>query len=178
MIFQVATNNRSFDPITTDINKYGIYKDCVSEYETQLFPQLDKNIMSDIKYSYNAYCFIDCAHEIYLEFTIENEDEFTKFINENKNRITQAYNDVTVRNFKHDESYTEVVVHDSIHTRKDSNGVLVIDDAYIKKLMYNEENNSIIFINLYVVDFWEFANSTYIERFNINPHYLPSIYGE
>ena len=28
------------------------------------------------------------------------------------------------------------------------------------------------FVNLYVVDYWEFENSTYIERFNIDPNGL------
>ena len=50
----------------------------------------------------------------------------------------------------------------------------MIDYAYIRKMLYCEENNSIIFVNLYVVDYWGFENSTYIERFNIDPNeFLP-----
>ena len=73
--------------------------------------------MSNFKYSYNAYCFIDCAHEIYLEFTIENEDEFTQFINEKQSSIMQENTDATVQKLKYDESYTEVVIEDRITTR-------------------------------------------------------------
>ena len=128
--------------------------------------------MSNFKYSYNSYCFIDHAHEIYLEFTIENEDEFTQFINEKQSSIMQENTDVTVQKLKYDESYTEVVIGDKIKTRYSEDGELVIDSAYIRKLIYNEDINSIIFVHLFVMDYWEFENSTYIERFNIDPNTL------
>ena len=157
---------------TTDIEKYGIYDTCAHENIGEFFPELDKSIMSNFKYSYNAYCFIDCAHEIYLEFTIENDDEFTQFINEKQSRIMQENTEATVQKLKYDESYTEVVIEDRITTRYSNDGELVIDSAYIRKLIYNEDINSIIFVHLYVVDYWEFENSTYIERFNIDPNTL------
>ena len=162
--------NKDLD--TTDIEKYGIYDTCVHENIGEFFPELDKSIMSNFKYSYNSYCFIDCAHEIYLEFTIENEDEFTQFINEKQSSIMQENTDATVQKLKYDESYTEVVIEDRITTRYSNDGELVIDSAYIRKLIYNEDSNSIIFVYLYVVDYWEFENSTYIERFNIDPNTL------
>ena len=166
-----SCNKLSKYPIT-NIDNYGKYDDCVGKSETNFFPELDKSIMSNFKYSYNAYCFIDCAHEIYLEFTIENEDEFTQFINEKQNSIMQENTDATVQKLKYDESYTEVVIEDRITTRYSNDGELVIDSAYIRKLIYNEDINSIIFVHLYVMDYWEFENSTYIERFNIDPNTL------
>jgi len=153
---------------TTDINEYGKYDNCVGESETNFFPELDKNIMSNFKYSYNVDCFIDCAHEIYLEFNIENEDKFATFISEHQNSIIQEYENVIVQEFMYDKAYTEVVIEDNIRSRYADDGKLVIDYAYIKKFLYNKENNSVIFINLYVIDYWEFENSTYIERFNID----------
>ena len=152
----------------TNIDNYGEYDDCVGESETNFFPELDKSIMSNFRYSFNKDCFIDCAHEIYLEFTIENEDEFTAFVNEHQKNIMQENENVIVQEFIYDKAYTEVVIKDIIFSRCTDDGVLAIDYAYIQKLLYNEENNSIIFINLYVVDYWEFENSTYIERFNID----------
>ncbi len=128
--------------------------------------------MSNFKYSYNVNCFIDCAHEIYLEFTIENENEFAAFISEHQNSIIQEYENVIVQEFVYDKAYTEVVIKDNIRSRYADDGKLVIDYAYVKKLLYNEENNSVIFINLYVIDYWEFENSTYIERFSIDPNGL------
>ncbi len=157
---------------TTDINEYGKYDNCVGESETNFFPELDENIMSNFKYSYNVDCFIDCAHEIYLEFNIENEDEFAAFISEHQNKILQENEDAIVQQFVYDTAYTEVVIKDYIFSRYTDDGELVIDRAYIRKLIYNEENNSVIFIYLYVVDYWEFENSTYIERFNIDPNGL------
>lgn len=158
----------------TDINEYGKYDTCVGEWETAFFPKLDKNIMSNFKYSYNVDCYIDCAHEIYLEFTIEDKEEFANFINRHQNSIIQEYENVIVQTFKHDEAYTEVVIDDDIRTRKDDDGRLVIDCAHIRKLIYNEESRSIIFVTLYVTDYWGFENSTYIERFSIDPRKLPS----
>ena len=157
---------------TTDIEKYGIFDTCVHESIGDFFPKLDKSIMSNFKYSYNAYCFIDCAHEIYLEFTIENEDEFTQFINEKQSSIIQENTDAKVQKLKYDESYTEVVIGDRITTEYGNDGELAIECAYIRKLIYNEDSNSIIFVYLYVMDYWEFENSTYIERFNIDPNTL------
>lgn len=161
-----------FEHCTTDINKYGKYDNCVGESEINFFPELNKDIMSNFKYSYNVDCFIDCAHEIYLEFTIEDEAEFTNFIEENKNSITQSHKDVVTQKFKYDEAYTEVVIEDLIKARHYDDGELAISFAYIKKMIYCEETNSIIFVNLYVVDYWKFENSTYIERFDINPQEL------
>lgn len=87
---------------TTDINEYGKYDNCVGESETNFFPELDKNIMSNFKYSYNVDCFIDCAHEIYLEFNIENEDAFAAFISECQNKILQENEDAIVQQFIYD----------------------------------------------------------------------------
>ena len=157
---------------TTDIAKYGKYDNCVGELETEFFPELDENIMSNFKYSYNVDCFIDCAHEIYLEFTIEDEAEFTNFIEKNQNSIMQSHKDAVTQKFKYDEKYTEVVIEDIIKARHYDDGELAISYAYIKKMIYCEENNSIIFVNLYVVDYWGFENSTYIERFSIDPNGL------
>ena len=157
----------------TDITAYGRYDNCVGESETNFFPQLNEKTMSNFKYSYNVDCFIDCAHEIYLEFTIEDEEEFTKFINENRHSIIQENEDAIVQQFMYDESYTEVVIEDVIRTRYTDNGELVIDFSYIRKFLYNEEKNSIIFVNLHVVDYWEFENSMYIERFSIDTRQLP-----
>ena len=162
-----------FKHSTTDINKYGKYDNCVSEDETNFFPALNEDKMSNFKYSYNVDCIIDCAHEIYLEFTIENETEFTNFINENTNNITRNNQNVVTQKFKYDETYTEVVIEDLINTRQNDEGKLVIDYAYVKKMLYSEESNSIIFVNLYVIDYWEFKNSTYIQKFDINPQALP-----
>ena len=156
----------------TDITAYGKYDNCVSESETNWLPQLNEKTMSNFKYSYNVDCYIDCAHEIYLEFTIENEEEFTKFINENRHSIVQKYEDAIVQQFMYDESYTEVVIEDVIRTTYAYNE-LAIGFAYIRKFLYNEEKNSIIFVNLYVVDYWKFENSMYIERFSIDTHQLP-----
>ena len=160
-------NNLSKYPIT-NIDNYGEYDDCVDKSETDFFPELDKSIMSNFIYSFNKDCFIDCAHEIYLEFNIENEDKFATFISENQNRIIQEYENVIVQEFMYDKAYTEVVIEDNICSRYAYDGELVIDYAFIKKFLYNKENNSVIFINLYVIDCWDFENSTYIERFNID----------
>ena len=158
---------------TTDIEKYGIYDDCVGEDATDFFPQLDKNIMSNFRYSYNTNCFADCAHEIYLEFTIENEDEFTKFIEAKQNDILQKKEGAAIQKFKYDENYSEIVIKDKITTRRDRNNDLVIDSAMIYKVIYNEQDHTVIFVSLYVMDYWEFENSTYIERFHIDPNTLP-----
>ena len=160
-------NNLSKYPIT-NIDNYGEYDDCVGKSETQFFPELDKSIMSNFRYSFNKDCFIDCAHEIYLEFNIENEDKFATFISEHQNSIIEEYENVIVREFKYDKAYIEVVIEDKISSRYADDGKLAIDSAYIQKFLYNEENNSVIFINLYVIDCWDFENSTYIERFNID----------
>ncbi len=157
----------------TNIAEYGKYDDCVAEHETKFFPELNEDIMSNFKYSYNADCIIDCAHEIYLEFTIEDEAEFANFINENKNNIIQSNKDVVTQKFKYDGTYTEVIIEDVIEIRHNDEGELAIDRAFIRKMLYSEETSSIIFINLYVVDYWELENSTYIERFDINTQELP-----
>ena len=136
-----SCNMLSKYPIT-NIDKYGEYDDCVGESETQFFPELDKSIMSNFRYSFNKDCFIDCAHEIYLEFNIENEDKFATFISEHQNSIIEEYENVIVREFKYDKAYIEVVIEDKISSRYTDDGKLAIDSAYIQKFLYNEENNS------------------------------------
>ena len=161
-----------FEAHTTDIAKYGRFKRCVSDWEFEFFPRLDTDIMSGIRYSYNADCIIDCAHEIYLEFTIEDEESFSSFLKEHSNAITQKKRDAVIREFKYDKSYTEVVIEDEILMRTSDEDELVIDHAYVRKMLYNDESNCIVFINLYVIDYWELENSTYISRFNIDPYDL------
>ena len=153
---------------TTDIGKYGRYDRCVGDHETCFFPELDERIMSDFGYSYKADCIIDCAHEIFLEFIIESEDEFAYFVKEHTDSIKKQNNDAQVRQFEYDKSFTEVVIEDIVSTRYSEEGALVIDFAYVRKLLYNEETNSIVFVNLYVIDYWELENSAYISRFNID----------
>ena len=166
-----SCNKFSEYPVT-NIDNYGEYDRCVDKSETRFFPELDKSIMSNFRYSYNKDCVIDCAHEIYLEFNIEDEDKFATFISEHQNNIIQEYENVIVQKFMYNKAYTEVVIQDNIRPRHTDNGKLVIDHAYIKKFLYNKENNSVIFVNLYVIDYWGFENSTYIERFNIDPTML------
>ena len=157
---------------STNIEEYGTFDYCVQEWETDFFPQLDKNIMSNFIYSYHADCGIDCAHEIYLEFTIENEDAFRKFVTENQNRILQNNETAFVQTSKYDDEYTEVVIEDMIQTRTYEDQ-LVIDSASIRKLMYNQTSHSVIFVHLYVIDYARFENYKYIDRFHIDPKELP-----
>ncbi len=149
----------------TGIENYGKYAICVGDWETDFFPEIDKNIMSNFKYSYNAWCAWDCAHEIYLEFTIEDEEEFSKFINDTKIKVFQKYEEAIVQKFRFDESYTEVVIEDNIYAAPPA----TINKAYVRKFMYNEDTNSLIFVNLYVIDNWGCKNSEYMKRFNIEP---------
>ena len=123
-----SCDNLSKYPITS-IDNYGEYDDCVGKGETHFFPELDKSIMSNIKYSFNKDCFIDCAHEIYLEFTIENKDGFAAFINEHQNSIIQENENAIVQEFIYDTAYTEVVIQDIIRSRYTDDGELVIDYA-------------------------------------------------
>ncbi len=157
--------------ITTDINNYGEYKGTfmdrhVNEYITSFFPEEIEENFTDVKYSYRAKKFDSFAFEAYLEFNIEDTDEYNAYVA----KMTKG---IEGKTFIYDESFTEYVIGDYIMLSENPETNHVgFSTANIKKILCNQDQQKIIFVAIGVHDGGvagpDFL-SVYFDRFNIDP---------
>ena len=170
---------------TTNIEDYGDYS---GTYNTRkiydkihsFFPAEIEDNFKNIKYSYKAQQKIDYAFEAYLEFTIEDSNEYVEFVNE----CTQG---IKGKTFLYDTSFVEYVIADRYELSyltdvlpdqlKDKprdeadKEKRYIDYADIRKILCCPSENTIIFVILYSENSGDIDYlSTFFERFEINPN--------
>ena len=156
--------------IITDLSYYGTYQSCMPDDLADFFPELDESIMSDIFYIYTDGCFIDCANEVYVEFTIKDEKAFHNFVEENIKRLNHTWPGVVERRFEFDNAWNEVVITDTIRSDISSDGETIgFDNTCVQKMMYNDIDNTVVFVYLYVMDWWEYDVPYYPKRFDLAP---------
>ena len=145
-----ATNAEVYE--TNDIADYGtIIGNCDNgapkEFITSFFPTNISETFSDIHYHYKAKKFDTYAYEAYLEFVIEDPVAFEAYLRDNLN-TTQALP------FSYDESY---MIWDFSRTMElirpaKENGAYAIEYAKIGCILYNTEEQRIIYFALGVYD--------------------------
>ena len=151
---------------TTDIKDYGNF---IGTYDDETlkktilayFPDEIQDNFEIIKYSYKAIKGDSISCEAYLEFSIDDEEEFDSYVSQMTNET-----DTTV--FEYDSSFREYVKQDYMDFGSEKHN---IECADIRKVLYSDETNTMIFVYIFVYDGgYTRANSynEYFSRFGID----------
>lgn len=159
---------------TTNIEDYGVYKGSYPNNNREIykaihsfFPLKIEDDFQNITYSYKAQQKFNYAFEAYLEFTIENPEEYADFVEE----YTEG---LEGRTFSYDPLFTEYVIYDTyyLHSSDDSTDKedFFILSADIRKILCCPSEHSIVFVILYSGTGCDVAYfSSYFDRFGIDP---------
>lgn len=170
--------------VTTDINEYGKFQgtyqdDEVEEMVMSFFPSEISESFEDVKYTYKAESAIASGFEAYLEFTIEDPNEYVEFVNEYTEGIKGT-------NFPYDDAYTEYIIEDYfvlVYSDDEVVDGMIVDSegrtddfsirfADVRKIICCPDDQRIIFVAIGVFESGgtdaEFL-CTYFNRFDINP---------
>lgn len=146
----------------TDPDKYNPKDGNMTVY---YFPEsIDKYTVNS--YSYNTYRYLDTCTEIFLDISV-SEEQFKHIIETAK----KFDNVVEIKQAFYDKEYTEIVLSDYYsESDKNDEGKLWVDNAEIKKIIYNEDNRNIVFEYFYAVDsnVYPLDEVIYFKRFNIS----------
>lgn len=162
--------------ITTSIDDYGVYtgnydNDFPEEFISSFFPDEIEANFKNVSYSYRAQKSDTYAFEAFLEFEIEDENQYQNFVD------TVSTNRVATE-FPYDTSFIQYVVSDEfVPTVFDGKSqtdpyVVNIRFAEIGKILCSDKDNKIIFVAIGVYDGGvvktDFLN-VYFDKFEINP---------
>ena len=159
---------------TTNIEDYGNYTGTAKDSYVQAFIQsyfpedIDSNI-SDITYSYCAEGADTYGFEVYLEFTIANKAAFERYIVELSKLGEWG-------EFAFDPSFMECEIRDGFELVGVKPGeertVHYIDAASVKKVLYCEQTQTVIYWGLGMYD-GGYGDTehfcAFFDRFNIDP---------
>lgn len=167
---------------TTNIEDYGVYKGSYPNNNKEIykavhsfFPLEIEDIFQNVTYSYKAQQKFNYAFEAYLEFTIENPEEYAGFVEE----YTKGIEGQT---FLYDSSFTEYVICDDykLNSLEDAREIeeFFISSADIRKILCCPSEHRIIFVILYSGTGCDIAYfSTYFDRFGIDPFEYAEYWG-
>lgn len=142
---------------TNDVTNYGIYD---SEYMMDdHFPENITAEMTPVYYSYYYDNSWDYCYELYLEVKMSD--------NEYKRLKTQYENELKNCFFAPD--YKEYVISDYPHNYINEDGSCYMDSPDIRKIIFNDVEQTIIFVSICGIDPFYYENSYYFKRFNLDP---------
>ncbi|MBQ4510190.1 MAG: DUF3267 domain-containing protein [Clostridia bacterium] len=144
---------------TTDVNNYGVY-DYPEYMADDYFPEKITDSMTPICYSYYLDGFFDVVYELYLEVQM-TETEYEKYKSQYENEL---------KDFFFASEYSEYVISDetSMYTTY-SFEENYMDSPDIRKILFNDKDDTVIFISIYGLDPFYYENSYYFKRFNLDP---------
>ena len=170
---------------TTDIADYGEYtgnhdNKAVREFINSFFPEEISPDFENPKYLYRAQKFDTYAFEAYLEFTISDENTFQKY-------MTNVTNNTPMEVFQYEQDFVEYVIADELtvsippsEQEKEKPDYYSIQYAKIGKILFNDDNNTIIYIALGVYDgggvFTDYLRE-YFTKFHIDPAQYGEVIG-
>ena len=162
---------------TDDIAEYGIIQwngdnEIPENFIKSFFPEQIEPYFENVTYQYKAvhWCSYNC--EIYLEFTIEDQEVFREFVDEHTKGITPvefaydpAYDDYVIKN----DLYVEI--EDLIETRDGMRYYFLGDGARMGRILVDEDRQQIIFTAIYVSQCCGGFTGDYdfYSRFDIDP---------
>lgn len=178
--------------VTTDIANYKKYdgtsdKDAVEELINSFFPYEIQDNFEDVTYTYKAQKCGVYSFEAYLEFTIDDPEEYEYFVKSHVKWIVG-------QEFPYDSSFTEYTISDVIQPNVADTEQLInnepishgfkedfnIEYCDIRKILCCPEEQRIIFVAICVgedaLTSTEFL-CTFFDRFDISPReYAPPRY--
>jgi len=165
---------------TTRLDQYGritgnFVNDVPEAFIHSFFPESIEDSFSQIIYHYKAKKGDGYAYECYLEFVIEDTDDYEDFIE----RYIERESSVP---FVYDESFQEQSVSNvlSLQTPEEKTVAYPIGTAELGKILYSDEQHRIIFVAIGMYDGGG-ANTIelghFFTRFQIDPfEYMKSAY--
>lgn len=137
---------------TNDVADYGIVKgnynnDKPQRFISSFFPQEIEDYFSDVTYHYKAKEGDTYAYEMYLEFVIEDADQYTSF-------ISNVIGNEVCEPFHFDSDYQAYCVANylTLHPSSEENRPLCIEDAKIGLVLFSDEEQRIVFVALGMYD--------------------------
>ena len=140
---------------TNDIENYGIYNYYDDEWMPALFPEEITEDMTPVYYSYYHSMMFDGVAEIYLEVKM-TDDAYADLKSQYEGQLVGCW---------YDTDCVEYAKADKFFVYKDEG---YCDGPDIKKIIFNDKENIVIFEYLYGIDPMYFENIYYFERFNID----------
>lgn len=148
---------------TTDVTTYGDFPTTkygyeIKPYTDNILPPKIEDFFAVEEY-YFAYCDAPYMHEVYLEVSIDDEEKYTEY-------VAELLADKETECFFYNADYQEYVLTDVLRSTE-SNWV---EKSEIQKILFNDNENKIIFISLLVLHqdspFYQ-EDFVYFEKFNI-----------
>lgn len=123
----------------------------VNDYINSFFPEKMEPYFSDVTFTYRSTDFGSYACEAYLEFTIEDPDQFDAY-------VASIADEAEWRVFSYDSSFLEYRIEDRLYlvvTNEESGEdktrtSVVITDAEIGKVLYSSETQTIIYMAMLI----------------------------
>lgn len=170
---------------TTNIEDYGVYigncnNQVPSSYIDSFFPEEILPEFVNVFYSYRAENADTYGYEAYLEFRIEDSQEFLDY-------VFSVASENEWKKFAFDDNYMEHPFDDKLqlshreYTTETGTSYYHIQEAKIGKVLYSAKEQKIVFVAIGVFDGGgantEFLN-VYFDRFKIDPkEYASSLAG-
>lgn len=163
---------------TCELGDYGAYtgnfdKEFPGEFINSFFPEQIGGNFSNVTYHYKVRKGDSYAFEAWLDFTIEDPEEFRAFIEETtQKRFLDRQ--TTLQPFAYDEAYMDYTVscYLELSTDEAREAGYPIGDALIGKVLYCEETRHIIFVAIAVHDGYSATTTDlnhFFEYFHIDP---------
>lgn len=154
---------------TNSVQDYGYITGTFSDKEAEkdilaFFPQKIDDRFENVQYHYAAMKGPECAFECYLEFTVEDPQEFAQL-------VEQHTKPEDTKTFVYDKSFQEYTKYDD-YWLVVSDESYFINSAYVWKVLYREEDHRMIFAALKVRGSgWVSPDnfSHFLNRFEIDP---------
>ena len=142
---------------TTDVNNYGIYDD---EYmKIDHFPEQITDNMIPVHYSYYYDYTWDYCYELYLEVKI-TDGEYESIKSKYESELKDCF---------YASNYSEYVISDYTNNYIREDGSCYMNSPHIRKIIFNDSDQTIIFVSICGIDPFYYENSYYFERFNLDP---------
>ena len=137
-------------------------------FVNSFFPEKIESSFTNVVYHYTALENASHAYECYLEFTIEDSELFSSFIDKTIQRENTT-------DFQYDNTFQEYSIRNQFDlsmTRQTSNGTYPIQYAVVGKILFSEQDQRVIFWALGVWDGGENTNqlNTFFSRFDIDAY--------
>lgn len=159
----------------TDIAEYGKFTGTANnsfaqKYIQSFFPEEIRDDFKNVRYSYKAEDIDNYAFEAYLEFQIEDSSQFCAY-------VSNIAPESVWKEFSYNSSFKEYSIENRLWIYQDPRedqhgGSHSIQEARMRKILYSEETQTVIFVALGVYDGGA-ANTgffnTYFKRFAIDP---------
>lgn len=158
---------------TTDVSEYGQYvgnydNKSVSSFIESFFPDKIESAFTNIKYSYRAQKGDTYAFEAYLEFVIDDTNDYEAYVADMTKGLPKT-------EFRYDSDYSEYLISDEfdlLHFEENNKTENNIGYAKIGKILCSEDEHRIIFVAIGVYDGGlataDFL-TVYFDRFNVDP---------